>query len=109
MWLKELRKRANLTQDDLAAQLQTMGYDYSRSSVNNWEHNKNLPPMDDPKFVRVLARVLKVSIPMLLKSAGFELDAQHSETAERVAAIIDTMTDEKKQLALRLVETLAEV
>lgn len=107
MWLKDLRKQAGITQEDLAARLQTMGFDYSRSSINNWERNGNPAPMDDPRFVRALARALKTSPPMLLKSAGFELEAKHSEIAERVAALMDTLPDDKQQLALKLVEALA--
>lgn len=108
MWLKNLRKNVGLTQEELAIRLQNMGYDYSRSSVNNWERATNHPPLDDPKFVHVLAKALKISTPMLLSRAGFELDVKHSDLAERMAVLMDSLPDEKKELALKLVEALSE-
>lgn len=109
MWLKELRNSVNITQEDLAARLQSAGFNYSRSTINNWENKRGMPPIDDPKFAESLAWALRVKVPTLLKAAGFDIKSQHTEVGERVATLVDSLTDEKKYLALRIVETIAEV
>ena len=106
MWLKELRNMGKITQDELAARLQSAGQDYSRSMVNHWENGRANPPIDDPKFTETLAWALRIKVPTLLKAAGFELKSQHSELGERVATLVDDLPDDKKALALKLVEAL---
>ena len=108
-WLRELRSKRNLTQDDLVAQLQLAGFSYTRSSINNWENGYNPAPLKKKEFRVALAKILGVSVRTLLKKAGYEVEVdEHSEIAEQVAIIIDQLPEDKQQLVLRLVEQVAK-
>lgn len=69
MRIKELRKRAGLTQNQLAQTLGTV-----RSAIANWENDKS-----NPKTAELpnLARVLHCSIDELF----WDLDAEKATTA----------------------------
>jgi len=106
-WLKTLRQKMGLKQEDLAAQLQLTGLDYARSSVSGWENGYSQLPLNNPEFRQALANILNVDVKTLLKLAGYEVTAsQHSEAAERVAFIVDRLPPDKQQLALKLIEQL---
>jgi transcriptional regulator with XRE-family HTH domain len=109
-WIKTLRARANITQDDVAARLQIAGFDYTRGAINNWESDRNQPPVHNAEFRQAFADALKVDVRTLLKMAGYEVDTgEHSIVAEQVAYIVDNLPPDKQQLALALVEQLAKV
>lgn len=106
-WLKGLREQAGIaTQEDLAARLQLEGFKYGRSAVGNWERGSPMP-LKDPEFVRVLAGILKISTNELMAIAGYTIETkQHTHISERVASIVDDLSPERQELALRLVEQL---
>ena len=106
-WIKARRKELRITQDDLASRLQVMGVDISRATVSHWEMGRYQPSYDKPEVTRALARALNLSEPIVLKLAGFEVETKHSESAERIAKLIDDLPTEKRQLAIRLLEELA--
>ena len=64
MRIREMRDRAGMTQDELAASIGVV-----RSAVANWEDEITLPPARQPPL---LAEVLECSIDEL-----FDNDAQH--------------------------------
>lgn len=104
-WLKTLRKKHGLKQEDLAAKLQLAGLEYSRSSVSSWENGYHRPPLEDASFRQALANILRIDVKTLLKLAGYEVaTSQHSEAAERAAWIIDQLPPDKQELVLKLVE-----
>lgn len=107
-WLRSLRQRARLTQEDLAARLQSEGWAASRSAINNWENNKNEPPLSDPRFRTALSRATRTQVHTILRLAGFEVDQPvHSFNAEQAATLIDQLPQDKQELALRLLEQIA--
>lgn len=105
-WIKERRKELGYSQEDLARMLQLEGYSVVRSTVGHWESGLARPPLNDPAFVRIMADILKIDSLTLLQLAGYQINTQHSDIAERVARILDTMTEDKQKLALRLIEQL---
>lgn len=108
-WLKERRKELGLSQEELIARLQTEGLDINRSSLSNWETGRHSPPLANKEFRRILARVLKLSPYDVLRLSGFEIgNTGHTDEAERAAHIVDQLTPEKRDLAVRLLEELLE-
>ncbi len=109
-WLTKRRKEVGLeTQSDLEARLQLAGFNVTRAAISHWENNRNNPPLDDPDFRQVLARILRLSPHEILKLAGYEVDKpQHTAAGERAASIIDHLPPEKQELAIRLIEQLAD-
>lgn len=106
-WLKKRRKELNFTQEDIAARLQLLGFQYTAGSISHWEQERHSPPLDDPKFSSAMADALQISVGTLLTLAGYDVGKKtHSETAERVAFIVDKLPPDKQQLALKLVEQL---
>ena len=105
-WLRELRLEANLTQEELASQLQLEGYDVTRATVAHWEQGRNRLPLKDTHFINALSKVLRVPVANIMQYAGYLLRTKHSELAERAAHIIDELPPDKQELAVRLVEQL---
>lgn len=67
-----------------------------------------MPPMGDPGFVRELAKILKLDTMTVLQHAGYSVVSTHSEISERIARMVDQLPNEKRQLALKLVEQLLD-
>lgn len=107
-WLRQLREKAGIeTQDDLAARLQLEGFNVGRGAIGHWETGRNTPPLDDPELRTILAKVLRVSEPELLRQAGYPVIRTHrSELAEQAADIVDELSPDKQDLAVRLLEQL---
>lgn len=108
-WIKALRERSNITQDELAARLEIEGFSVSRSTIAAWESDRHEPPLSNPMFRRALSRATRMNVRTLLKVAGYEVDEiTGSLYAERAANLIDLMSEDRKQLALRILEELAK-
>lgn len=107
-WLRDRRKQVGIeTVDDLAVQLQLAGYNIGRSAVSHWENERSKPPLKDIELRRALATVLKLSEPELLRMAGYEIIANHTEAGERAAHIVDELPPEKQDIILKMLEALA--
>lgn len=108
-WLKTLREKSRLKQEDLAARLQLAGLEYARSSVSAWENGYANPPLESVEFRQALANIFNIDVKTLLKLAGYEVESKpHSDAAERAAWLIDQLPPDKQDLAVRLVEELAK-
>lgn len=106
-WIKRKREELHLSQDELAAQLQVDGHDVSRAAVSHWENGKYNPPLDNPEFVRSIARILKMSVNGVLIEAGYALQLDDlSEAARRAADIVNRLPSTKQNLALGILEQL---
>lgn len=106
-WLRERREELGLNQEEFAAQLQVLGVDITRGSISNWETGKHAAPFDDREFRAALSRVLKLPVREILKRAGYEIaQTEHSDEGERAAYIVDELPEEKRDLAIRLLEQL---
>lgn len=110
-WLKQRRELVGIeTQDEFALRLQLEGINISRAAISHWENGRNDPPLDDPEFRAVLARILKLSPVEILRLAGYEvMTPPHTSEAERAAFILDQLTNERdRQLALAILEQFLE-
>ena len=105
-WLRERREQIGIeTQEELATRLQLEGVNITRASVSHWENERNNPPLYDRGFRRVLAKVLKLSQPELLKLAGYEVaQSEFSEKAARAAFIMEQLSEADSDLALKILE-----
>gem|GEM_PF-1912602 len=62
-------------------------------------------PLDGTNLRHALADVLRMSIRELLYAAGYEVsDQSSSEAGRRAAFILDQLSQDKKQLALGILE-----
>jgi transcriptional regulator with XRE-family HTH domain len=104
-WIRDRREQLRMTIDELVAKLELEGVSYTAGSVGHWESGRRNPPMHDRKFVRALASALKLDVPTVLRLSGFEINAQHSEIAERLANIADKLPEEDKLHLLMIAET----
>lgn len=71
-WLKSRREQAGLTQEDLAARLDTYGFTVTRATISHWETGKAEPDFNNPRFREALANALKMSTHAMLVAAGYE-------------------------------------
>lgn len=72
-WLRQRREYLNLSQKELTAQLQTMGFEVSQSMVSHWENGRYNLPLDDVSFMKAIAKVYRVGLVDLLMSVGYDL------------------------------------
>lgn len=105
-WLRERRKQLDLNQADLAARLQVAGFNIDRASISHWEVGRHQPPLDNPDFRKALAQALKVSVPTLLKMAGYEVTGEFSEEAREAAEIVDQLRAKDRRLALDILRRM---
>lgn len=63
-------------------------------------------PVVDARFRRVLASELRMSEVEILQEEGFKLDTVYSAEALRAAEIVERLSPNDRQLALRLLEQL---
>lgn len=75
--IKTFRKEKNLTQADLAAQLNV-----SRSSVSNWEIGRNYPDLD---LILTLSDILDVSLDQLLREDPVMVEEVSHEQKKNVS------------------------
>ena len=61
--IRQIRKDAKLTQEQMAAKLNV-----SRQAVSNWENNKNLP---DLEMIITISRVFVLSLDQLMERRIF--------------------------------------
>ncbi|MDY2886608.1 helix-turn-helix domain-containing protein [Coprococcus catus] len=61
--IRQIRKDAKLTQEQMAAKLNV-----SRQAVSNWENNKNLP---DLEMIITISRVFGLSLDQLMERRIF--------------------------------------
>lgn len=61
--IRQIRKDAKLTQEQMAAKLNV-----SRKAVSNWENNKNLP---DLEMIITISRVFGLSLDQLMERRIF--------------------------------------
>lgn len=107
-WLETRIKELDITQDELAAQLQLEGLKTSRSTVSAWVTGRNNVPLKNPQTRKALAKALKLSVKDLLRLAGYETEGtKHTKEAELAADLIDQMSVEDRHKALRILETLS--
>lgn len=107
-WIRERREQLGITQDDLAAMLQVLGYSVGSAAVSHWETGKRQPPLDDASFVSHLADALKLDDSTVLRLSGFAIKHKHGEMAERAASLIDKMPSKDQQRILRIIESYIE-
>jgi len=106
-WMKERREALSLNQEEFTVRLQLEGIDVSRPTVSSWETGRHRPPLDDVRFREALAKVLKLPESQILKMSGYKVGAiPHTEVAERIASIVDSLEDEKQEMVLKMVEAL---
>jgi transcriptional regulator with XRE-family HTH domain len=105
-WLKARRKNIGYSQGDLARIMQSMGYEVSPGSISHWETGRYAVPFDDHVFRSVLAKALKMSIPMMLRAAGFEMSTGFSSPAIHAAELIDELPESEREWAVGVLEKI---
>lgn len=105
-WLRERRKKAGLSQEELAARLQVFGFDVTAGAVSHWENGRYNLPLHEPEFRRALASILRMSVREILISAGYEIsdNEPYSEEGLRAAEIIEQLSPQQRRLALGILE-----
>ena len=104
-WLKARRRQINISQEELAARIELEGFEASQKSVSSWETGRHTPNLGDPAFLAALAKALRMSVYALLVAAGFQVNERgHTEAGERAAFIVDQLSEEKRELALGILE-----
>ena len=90
-WIQSRRKKLNLSQDDLARNLQLAGYSVTRASVSHWENGRYLPPLEDEKFRMAISTALQMSESEMLTLAGYAIHNDDDTDAVRAAIIISRL------------------
>lgn len=107
-WLERRLKELDITQEELATRLQLEGLKTSRSTISAWVTGRNSPRFKDTELRQALAKALKLTTREMLRRAGYETeDTNHTKEAELAAMLIDQMTPEDRDKALRILETLS--
>lgn len=107
-WIKQRREELQLSQEDLARELQLEGVEISRSALSSWETGRYNPPLEDKEFRQHLAKALRLSVAEMLRRAEYEvLHGRHSDKGERAAHLVDQMKPEDQDKALRVLEALS--
>lgn len=110
-YLKQKRLQRRLTQADVLRELAQRGAKhYTDTVVTHWEKNRAMPPLQDPKFVRMLADILGVSNNEILEAAGFALDSEEPADAlrKRLNELIDQANSDELDRIIAIASVLIE-
>ena len=108
-FIRQRRNSQQLTQADLAQQLGDYGQKrYNPSTIAYWEKGKTMPPIDDPQFVKVIAKILGVTEGAVLEAAGFALQDSDppDELPEETLEILRHATPEELDKVLAMMRLL---
>lgn len=108
-WIKQARKRAQLTQEDLARLLTLEGFAYSPAAISHWETGLHQPPIENSDFVAVFAKILKISVRDILIYSGYSIKSgnQNKEKEERLVSAFNRLSEMYKDVAVDWLEALA--
>lgn len=87
-WIRKRREQLKLSQEELVSRLEIEGEYVSRSTLSHWETGRYNAPLERPEFRAALAKSLRMTEPELLLMAGYKLEVDYSEKAQRAANII---------------------
>ncbi len=105
--LKARRSELQISQSELAERLTRLGKNTLKASVGHWETERTKPSLDDPSFVLALAIALEMDVNSMLQQMDYHVGTeQFSPEARRAAELIEHLSPEKRDLALRLIEQL---
>lgn len=92
--MKKLRKRDNITQEELAEKIFV-----SRQTISNWENNKSYPSID---FINSISKFFNVTIDYLIsEDVNYKLEEKQSELKEEnVTTEKDTIRKNKDRIIL---------
>lgn len=107
-WLKQRREELGLSQDELAARLQTEGVEVTRATISNWETGRHKPPLMEEEFRIALSRSIRLSVKEILRQSGYEVVVEHSHAGEKAAYLVDQLSPDRQNLAIRLLEQLGD-
>ena len=107
-WFRSYRDRSGLSQEELVARLQLAGIDISRGTLSNWETGRVSIPLGDRDLRWALANVFRLSVPDLLKAAGYEIELGGTEWSRRAAWVVDQLPEADRDFALEMLERLLE-
>lgn len=107
-WFRRFREKVGLSQDEVTARLQLSGFDCSRATISHWETGRVSIPLGDRDLRWALANVFRVSVPDLLKAAGYEIELGGTEWSRRAAWVVDQLPEADRDFALEMLERLLE-
>jgi len=96
----------NITQSDVARELNLAGHGITRAAVSAWATGKRTPDVRDADFRRALSNILQIDTATLLAILGYSTAYDHSPEGRAAAEIIDSLPDDMRRLAVDMVRTL---
>jgi transcriptional regulator with XRE-family HTH domain len=106
-FLKQRRTELGLTQVQIADGLATHGYEMSYGRVGHWETGRNKPPLEDKKFRKALAAILRMDVNEMMTELGYVIiDDSRSKEARLAAEIVDNLPSKARELAIDYLYTL---
>jgi transcriptional regulator with XRE-family HTH domain len=107
-WLKQLRERQKMSQEELAARLQLKGFDVSRGTISHWEQGRYKIPLDNPEIINALSAVLDVDVIEILASAGYQISIDGlSEIEKQALEVIRSKTLEQQQRIIEIIRLVS--
>jgi transcriptional regulator with XRE-family HTH domain len=104
-FLRANREKLRLTQADVLERLATY-HRYSPAAIVHWESGRSLPPIDDPRFVRILASALDVSEVEILIAAGLLTTDPNGDLSDDILDALRKMSPAKQRQVMRLIRAL---
>lgn len=106
-YLPQRRKELSISQAELATRLSNLGQETSPARVGHWETGRNNPPLNEPLFRQALSIALETDVNTMMNKLGYVVTTSEiSEDARRAAAIVDSLPDDAKGLAIDYLEVL---
>lgn len=107
LYIREKRQDMGMSLADLSTKLSLYGYEVSKAAIGHWESGRNFPPIEDESFVKALSVALKIDTQTLWQHTVAEYSVEDlSPEARRAAEIVELMTDEKREMAINLLEAM---
>lgn len=106
-YFNEKKRMIGLSLAEIAAQFNLHGYEITKSTIGGWASGKRNPQLDKKEVREAIAAVLQVDVNEMMTTLGFViLDEHRSPEALRAASLIDSLPEEERRKAVRMLEVM---
>ena len=92
---------------DIADKVHQGGYEISVAGVGHWSTGRSVPDLSDYIIRNAIAVALQIDVNEMMDKLGYIVhENARSKEAQLAAAIVDQLPDDKKRLAIGILEQI---
>lgn len=108
-FLNKRKTELKYSLSDIADKVHQGGYEISVAGVGHWSTGRSVPDLSDYVIRTAIAMALQVDVNEMMEQLGYIVyEHARSKEAQLAAAIVDQLPDDKKRLAIGILEQIRQ-